>query len=250
VLIGSHVGHDDPIAAAAGDQADCVQVFLSDPQGWKAPKPRADTEALKASGLPIYVHAPYLVNVVSANNRIRVPSRRILQDTCTAAAAIGAAGVIVHGGHVGEASEVEDGFGRWRKALEVLESEVPVFLENTAGGGHAMTRQFDTIARLWDSIGDLGPGFCLDTCHAHASGEPLDTAVERVLTATGRIDLVHCNDSKDPAGSGRDRHTHLGEGEIDPDLLVEVVRSANAPVVIETEPGGRAADVAWLRARV
>ena len=250
MLIGSHVGHDDPIATAAAEDADCVQVFLSDPQGWKAPKPREDAEDLKASGLPIYVHSPYLVNVVSANNRIRVPSRRILQDTCTAAAAIGAKGVIVHGGHVGDESDVEDGFGRWRKALEVLESDVPVFLENTAGGDHAMTRSFDTIARLWDSIGDLGPGFCLDTCHAHASGESMADVVDRLLAITGRIDLVHCNDSKDPAGSGRDRHTHLGEGEIDPDVLVAVVKAAGAPVVVETEPGGRAADLAWLRAHL
>jgi deoxyribonuclease-4 len=250
VIIGAHVGHDDPLATAAAEKADCVQVFLSDPQGWKAPKPRDDAEALRSSGLPIYVHAPYLVNVVSANNRIRVPSRRILQDTCTAAAAIGAKGVIVHGGHVGDEVEVEDGFGRWRKALEVLESDVPVFLENTAGGGHAMTRQFDTIARLWDSIGDLGPGFCLDTCHAHASGESLENAVDRVTAATGRIDLVHCNDSKDPAGSGRDRHTHLGDGEIDPELLVEVVRAAGAPVIVETEPSRRAEDLAWLRSRL
>jgi deoxyribonuclease IV len=250
VLIGSHVGHDDPLLTAAADKAECVQVFLSDPQGWKAPKPRDDAEALRTSGLPIYVHSPYLVNVVSANNRIRVPSRRILQDTCTAAGVIGAAGVIVHGGHVGEASDVEAGFGRWRKALEQLESNVPVLLENTAGGDHAMTRQFDTIGRLWDEIGDLGPGFCLDTCHAHASGESLETAVERVLAITGRIDLVHCNDSKDPAGSGRDRHTHLGEGEIEPELLVDVVKAAGAPVIVETEPGGRAADLAWLRARI
>lgn len=250
MLIGSHVGHDDPLATAAAENADCVQVFLSNPQGWQAPKPRDDAEALRTSDLPVYVHSPYLVNVVSANNRIRVPSRRILQDTCTAAAAIGATGVIVHGGHVGDASDLDAGFSRWRKALEVLESEVPVFLENTAGGDHAMTRNFDTIARLWDSIGDLGPGFCLDTCHAHASGESLETAVDRVLAITGRIDLVHCNDSKDPAGSGRDRHTHLGQGEIDPELLVEVVKSAGAPVVVETEPEGRPADLAWLRSRL
>ncbi len=98
--------------------------------------------------------------------------------------------------------------------------------------------------------GSAGPGFCLDTCHAHASGESLETAVDRVLAITGRIDLVHCNDSKDPAGSGRDRHTHLGQGEIDPELLVEVVKSAGAPVVVETEPEGRPADLAWLRSRL
>jgi deoxyribonuclease-4 len=250
MLIGSHVGRGDPLAEAQAEGAGCFQTFLSNPQGWKKPEPRDDADALRSSDLPMYVHAPYLVNVVSANNKIRVPSRRILQDTCDAAAGVGARAVIVHGGHVAGDDEVDDGFERWRKALQVLETDVPVYLENTAGGDHAMTRHFSTIARLWDAIGDLGVGFCLDTCHAHASGEPLEGIVERVLGITGRIDLVHCNDSKDPAGSGRDRHQHLGQGQIDPELLIDVVRAAGAPVIVETEPEGRKDDLAWLRERL
>ncbi len=249
VLIGSHVPPADPIGAARAEGADCVQLFLSNPQGWKAPAPRADADTLKSGDLPVYVHAPYLVNVVSPNNRIRIPSRRILQDTCDAAATVGARAVIVHGGHMTADDDLESGFERWRRALEQLETEVPVYMENTAGGDHSMTRHFDTIARLWDVIGDLGIGFCLDTCHAHAAGEPVADAVDRMLAITGRIDLVHCNDSKDAAGSGRDRHEHLGQGQIDPELLVEVVRAAGAPVIVETEDQGRKDDLAWLRER-
>ena len=86
-----------------------------------------------------------------------------------------------------------------------------------------MARHFDTIARLWDHIGDTGIGFCLDTCHAWAAGEALIDAVERIKAITGRIDLVHCNDSRDAAGSGADRHANFGTGQIDPELLVAVV---------------------------
>jgi deoxyribonuclease-4 len=124
---------------------------------------------------------------------------------------------------------------------------VPVYLENTAGGDHAMARRFDAIARLWEEIGDLGVGFCLDTCHTHAAGEDLVTAVERIKAITGRIDLVHCNDSKDAAGSGADRHEHLGKGQIDPSALVAVVRTAGAPVICETPVAGVADDIAFLR---
>jgi deoxyribonuclease IV len=143
-----------------------------------------------------------------------------------------------------------DGFARWRKALEQLESDVPVYLENTAGGDHAMARHFDTIAGLWEQIGDLGVGFCLDTCHAWAAGEALVDAVERIKGITGRIDLVHCNDSKDEAGSGRDRHANLGTGSIDTDLLVAVVESAGAPVICETADEGRKDDIAFLKSHV
>jgi deoxyribonuclease-4 len=72
-------------------------------------------------------------------------------------------------------------------------------------------------------------------------------AVDRIKAITGRIDLVHCNDSKDEAGSGRDRHANLGTGQIDPDLLVAAVKSAGAPVVCETADEGRKDDIAFLR---
>ena len=247
MLIGSHVPPNDPLTTAQAEGADLVQIFLGDPQSWKKPKPREDAALLRAATMPIYVHAPYLVNVASPNNKIRIPSRKILQQTCDAAAEIAATAVIVHGGHVTEDDEPDAGFDRWRKALEQLETDVPVFLENTAGGDHAMARHFDTIGRLWERIGDLDIGFCLDTCHAWAAGEGLVDAVDRILAITGRIDLVHCNDSKDEAGSGRDRHANLGTGTIDPELLVAVVAAAGAPVVCETADEGRKDDIALLR---
>jgi len=246
VLIGSHVHGDDPLAAAEADGADVVQFFLGNPQSWKKPKPREDADALKAANVPLYVHAPYLINVASANNRIRIPSRKILQDTCDAAAEIDATAVIVHGGHADD-SDMDAGFDRWVKALDQLNTDVPVYLENTAGGENAIARYFDTIARLWDRIGDKGIGFCLDTCHAWAAGEELVNAVDRIRSITGRVDLVHCNDSRDAAGSGADRHANFGAGQIDPQLLVAVVTAADAPVICETADEGRKNDIAFLR---
>ena len=185
----------------AADGADVVQFFLGNPQSWKKPQPREDADVLKASSVPLYVHAPYLINVASANNRVRIPSRKILQDTCDAASEINATAVIVHGGHADD-NDYEAGFERWVKALDFLETDMQVYLENTAGGDHAMARHFDVIGRLWDRIGDTGIGFCLDTCHARAAGEELIDAVARIKALTGRIDLVHCNDSRDAKGSG------------------------------------------------
>jgi deoxyribonuclease-4 len=245
--IGAHVKMNDPVEAAAATGADLVQLFLSDPQSWKKPEPRADADILRGWDIPIYVHAPYLVNLASPNNKIRIPSRKILQQCCDAAADINATAVIVHGGHVEAGDDETNGFERWVKGLEQLETTVPVYLENTAGGDHAMARKFDTLARLWDHIAGFGIGFCLDTCHAHAAGEAVVDAVERILAITGRIDLVHCNDSKDPEGSGRDRHENLGKGTIAADILAEAVRRAGAPVVCETPAEGQAEDIAFLK---
>jgi deoxyribonuclease IV len=251
--IGAHVPSGDPLAEAAARDADCVQFFLSNPQGWRKPKPRADAEALRASDVDLYVHAPYLINVASPNNKIRIPSRKILQDTCDAAAEIGATAVIVHGGHVDADTPEEQGFASWRKALERLETDVAVLIENTAGGQHAMTRHFDVIGRLWEQLDGLEVGFCLDTCHAHAAGEDLIDAVERIRKVVGRIDLVHVNDSKDEPGGGRDRHANLSQGTIDPMLLAAMVREAAAPAALVETPGGAAehkVEIAWLRERL
>jgi deoxyribonuclease-4 len=260
--IGAHVDQTDPLAEAAARRAPLVQFFLGDPQGYRGPEIaytggaeglRADAEA---AGVDLYVHAPYIVNVATTNNRIRIPSRKLLQQHVDAAASIGAKGLIVHGGHVNKTDSPEKGFDNWRKAVEATDLKVPLLIENTAGGENAMTRHLERIGRVWDAIASAEQadrvGFCLDTCHAHAGGNALETVVDEVRRITGRIDLVHCNDSRDDFGSGADRHANFGAGRIDPELLAAVVRDADAPVVCET-PGGAAehsADFAWLRERL
>ncbi len=249
MLVGAHVPNQRPLAAAVARQADLIQIFLSNPQSWKKPKARDDAEDLRGAKIPIYVHAPYLINVCADNNRVRIPSRRILQDTCDAASDIGAAAVVVHGGHVTGDGPQEEGIVRWRKALDVLDTDMTVLIENTAGGDKALARRVEWIGRLFDEIGEHGVGFVLDTCHAWAGGEPFDQLVERVTEATRRIDLVHANDSKDPFDSRRDRHEHLGSGQIPEKDLARVILTANAPAVVET-PGGaedQAADIEWVR---
>ena len=185
--IGAHVAREKPLEAAAELGADCVQIFLSDPGSWRKPPPHPDAEAIRASPIDVYVHAPYLINVCSPKPNVRYGSRKILQQTCDAASEVGAAAVIVHGGHAED--DLAEGPGRWLRSLELLETDARVLVENTAGGENAVARRFDALAKLWEAIGDADTGvelgFCFDTCHAHAAGEELDDAVERVLAITG-----------------------------------------------------------------
>jgi deoxyribonuclease-4 len=260
--IGAHVDQTDPVAEAQARDAALVQFFLGDPQGYKGPEiryaggPDGLREDAAAAGVDLYVHAPYIVNVATTNNRIRIPSRKLLQQHVDAAAAIGAKGLIVHGGHVNKDDDPAKGFDNWRKAVEATDLKLPLLVENTAGGDNAMTRYLDRIAGVWDAISTAEGfdmvGFCLDTCHAHAGGNDLATVVEDVVKITGKVDLVHCNDSRDDFDSGADRHANLGQGRIDPDALAAIVRDAGAPVVFET-PGGATehrADFATLRERL
>lgn len=260
--IGAHVDQADPVAEAVERGADLAQFFLGDPQGWKGPKVEyaeggeALRAAAQAAGVDLYVHAPYVINVATSNNRIRIPSRKLLEQHARAAAEIGAKGLIVHGGHVLKDDDPQVGLDNWCKTFERMAAPLPILIENTAGGGNAMARRLDRIARLWDALAgrcDVEQiGFCLDTCHAHAGGEQLAGLVDRVKAVTGRIDLVHANDSRDAFDSGADRHANLGSGTIDPAEILAVIAAAGAPVVVET-PGGAAGqrdDIAFLRERL
>ena len=247
--VGAHTPSVAPLTEAAERNADLVQIFLSDPQSWKKPQPRPDAPVLREAPIPVIVHAPYLINVCADNNRVRIPSRKILQETCDAATEIDADAVVVHGGHVTGDGPQEEGITRWHKALDALDTDRLVLIENTAGGDKAVARRVEWIKRLWEEIGSFGVGFVLDTCHSWAGGDPLDELVDRVREATGRIDLVHANDSKDPFDSRRDRHQNLGAGEIPKENLARVILAADAPVVVET-PGGaeeQSADIEWVR---
>ena len=251
--IGPHVHDDQPLAAAEATESPVVQFFLGDPQGWAKPSfPGGDAAALRKSldeaGVRAFSHAPYRINVASTNNRIRIPSRTLLGQYLAAAAEIGAEGVIVHGGGVTAGEDVAVGYDNWRKAVERTERPLPMLIENTAGGEHTMARGLDSVARLWDAAAGENVGFCLDTCHAYASGEELAGIADRVKAITGRIDLVHCNNSRDEFGSGRDRHAGMEQGTIDPLLLVDVIRSAGAPVICETPDP--ATDIRWLRSHL
>jgi len=260
VRIGAHFHVDNPLTAAIDCGAAAAQFFLGDPQGWKGPvvpggDPAAVSAAYAEAGIVVYIHAPYVINVATSNNRIRIPSRKLLDQQLKAAASVGAKALIVHGGYVTAGVDPADGLENWRKAVERIERPLPMLIENTAGGDGAMARSLDAIGRLWDAVTEAAGGdganlgFCLDTCHANSAGIDLSDAVDRVKAITGRIDLVHCNNSRDEFGSGRDRHANITAGTIDPALLLGVVRAAGAPVICETpdENGGLAADISWLK---
>jgi deoxyribonuclease-4 len=228
-----------------------VQIFQSKPSGWEKPPEREDAAELIASPVGLYVHAPYRINVCNPRPNVRYGARKMLQDQMTAAKKIGALAVIVHPGHAEDG--IEAGVGRWTRTLEMLESEVPLYLENTAGGDNAVARKVEALAQLWEAVEAAEPsyevGFCFDTCHAHAAGEDLSDVVERMRAITGRIDLAHVNDSRDPPGTGADRHANIGDGTMDLDQMRHMIRACEAPAIVETPRDADAlrADMEFVR---
>ena len=134
IAVGGHGDQVDPIAEARVRSADLAQFFLGDPQGWRGPEvayaggAAALQTAAREAGVTLYVHAPYVLNVATTNNRIRIPSRKFLQQHLQVAAEIGAAGLVVHGGHVSKGDDPQTGVDNWRKCVERLDIPVPLLI--------------------------------------------------------------------------------------------------------------------------
>ncbi|MBA3275019.1 MAG: deoxyribonuclease IV, partial [Chloroflexia bacterium] len=89
-------------------------------------------------------------------------------------------------------------------------------------------------------------GVCMDTCHIFAAG--YDYRTPELYAATmaqfdstvglDRLKVLHLNDSKNPLGSLKDRHDHIGDGEIGLEGFRQFVndpRLAGLPGILEAE---------------
>ena len=262
--VGAHVpvgsGMVKGLAYAREIGAGALQVFVSNPRGW-APSPgdpaqdAAFREGCAADGLPVYVHAPYLVNFGSPTEATRRKSVDAVRHALARGAAIGAAGVVVHAGSAVAGAHRDEAMGHLRElllpVLDGTDSGPRLLVEPTAGGGQALASTVQDLGPWFAQLDDHPRlGVCLDTCHAFAAGHDLATpgGMKQMLDALvktvgrGRLGLVHANDSKDPLGSTRDRHEAIGAGRIGQDPFAELFRHAatrDVPVVVET-PGDAA----------
>lgn len=254
---GFRAGKPVAVEEALARGAEVIQVFSSSPRTWRptALDPagaRILIRAMRASDVrPLFVHAPYLVNLASPTPATRRHSRTAVEAGLEAAALLGAAGLVVHAGTAAGGSRTVALRRQARAILAALGEGLRgprYLLELTSGAPGHLASRFEEAAQVLDAChGHPRIGLCIDTCHLHAAGYDLSTAagvaetLERMRTALGRrrLGLVHANDSRDPRGSRRDRHWHVGEGAVGREgfrALVAHPLLRNVPFVCET-PG-------------
>jgi len=258
-------------AAAVG--AEAIQVFVSSPRGWARSRGDAGEDArlrdhVAATGMPVFVHAPYLVNLGSPDAATRERSAAAVGYSLRRAGEIGASGAVVHTGSAVTGGK-DAGLRRVRECLLPLLDEIggdgpDLLLEPMAGQGQILCAALPDLEPYLDAL-DWHPraAVCLDTCHAFAAGHDLSrpggaSAALSALQAAardprGRLKLIHANDSKDPCGSCRDRHENIGAGQIGRAAFGALLRhplTGGVPFIVETpgDQAGHARDVATLRA--
>jgi deoxyribonuclease-4 len=271
VKVGVHVsiaGSLDLAVDRAKDAGcDVFQMFSRNPRGWGF-KPLSEDDCalfrqkIKTTGLLPVDHMPYLPNLASPKNEIWEKSVQTLQTELDRCGRLGIPYLVTHLGH-----HLGDGIagGRTRvikavnRALVGSDNAVMLLLENTAGEKNSVGSSFEHIRAIIDGIEKSDRiGICFDTCHAFAAGYELRTkeGLEATLgqldgtLGTGRLKVIHVNDTKGDLGSGLDRHEHIGMGFIGEDGFRHILHHpvfAPLPLVCETPVDDRRDDRGNIR---
>ncbi len=255
-LLGAHLstagGLLKTLERAEELRCNCVQIFASNPRGWKG-RSFSETQATeyrdamsRSRVRELIIHAIYLVNLASPKQEVYEKSLGSLRNDLISAGRLGAKNLVLHpGSDLGQAG----GEVRLIQALRELQPDIPggcrILLEGMAGTAHSLG-DLPTIGRI-GSI--LGPkiGVCLDSAHLCASGYNLGEAQDfkrfdrdvKKHIGYARVGCIHLNDSKKPCGSHRDHHENLGQGFVGRQGLINLVKHKplrHLPYIIET-PG-------------
>ena len=271
MLIGAHVsiagGLRNAVERGIERECDSIQIFHQSSRAWR-PNVYTDDDvaefsaALGASRIEsVAIHAVYLINCASGEDEIRAKSLTAIKGALSLGDRIGALGVVLHPG-AQKGRDYEESMAAVGAALREALAETdrcPILLEDTAGAGGTLGRDFDELARLIE-LGGAGDrlGLCLDSCHLLASGfevrrrEALAGVVEELdaKVGLGRLKALHVNDSKMPLGSNRDRHATLGDGELGEKglrVFLSEPRFEGLPALLETGPAGSGPDLEQVR---
>lgn len=259
--LGAHMsiagGVSRALDSAAAVQSNAVQVFTKNNRQWSGPPvDEADVarwhEQMAALGIEYAVsHASYLINLASPKDDLWAKSRRAQKDELQRAHAYGIPHVVLHpGAHTGSGEEA--GLARIAEALNLIHAETPecadtlTLLELTAGQGTTLGYTFEQLAQIIENVAEPERvGVCIDTCHALAAGydfrtpegyaEMMDT-IERTI-GVETVGCWHFNDSQHGCNSRKDRHTHIGEGEVGLEGFRHILndpRWDGVPMLLET----------------
>jgi deoxyribonuclease-4 len=241
-------------AAAIG--CETIQIFSSNPMGWKiAPLNPEDAAEFAATAeekdiWPVVLHTPYLINLAAPDDEILRKSRENLRAALQRAEALGAPYVVTHvGSHKG--TGMEAGIAKVLESIEVVlgsvENEVVLLLENNPGSGSEIGCSFEEFAKILNALPEHESrlGVCLDTAHLWGAGYDIGTAEGAVATLEAfeaKVGLrwlyvIHANDSSTKLNSHHDVHQPPGQGLIGLEAFAALVNHPwlqDMPFILET----------------
>ncbi len=252
--------------------ADCIQIFTRNQRQWQAkPVTGEEADSFRRNRQQFEIgavmsHASYLLNLATPDDEKFAKSCRAFAEELTRCHALGVDFLNFHpGAHTGSGEAA--GIDRIAAGLNRVcrehrdKTDVLLVLENVAGQGTTLGRDFDQLRAILDRLDEPERfGVCVDTAHVFAAGyaiheeagwEETWNAFDRIL-GMERLAALHLNDSRVPFASRKDRHALLGRGEIGPESFRRAVtdpRTREVPMFLETPggPPGWTEEIRWLR---
>ncbi len=238
--------------------AQTIQFFVNSPRSWKT-RVRTDREIAlfqkkrnKQDIYPIVVHASYLYNLASDDEQLRKRSITGVINDLYLCDELGIDFYVIHPGKAKDQSE-KKALENIKRSLEIIFSKISpdtVFLlETLAGQKGEIGKTTQELKELLSVIPEDKTGICVDTCHIFSAGykineeEGFKSYKEEVANLVGleKVKIIHCNDSKTPFNSRKDRHQHIGEGYIGMkgfELFLNDSYFGTLPYIIETPKTG------------
>ena len=258
--VGAHVSISGSIANAVSNaverKCNAFQIFTRSPRSWFAKELELEEinkfkDRLSSSNIDRFAttaHMPYLPNLSSPDKEGYDKSIKTMIKEVQRCNSLGIPYLVTHlGSHRGTGEE--KGIKRLVDALNKVaevDADVTILLENTAGQKNSVGSNFEQWSEIFSKCKQKNRfGVCFDTCHAFAAGYDLITkkTVEKTLKnfddAIGfeHLKILHLNDSKGMLNENRDRHEHIGLGQIGDEGMTEIVKimnEKNIPMVLET----------------
>ena len=243
--------------------AEVFQFFSRSPRGGGAPvitDEQADLfkKRSKEYGMESYIHTPYYINFASKNNKIWHGSINAVREELLRGTQLGAKYVVTHLGSAKDfvtdkkSSEVpKEAIAHAIDGLKQIfdtdeEMTTKLLLEISAGAGAVLGDSFKELAVLLEGIGRDDVHVCLDTCHMFASNydirtqEAIADTMKQFDSVIGKknLKLIHFNDSKTELNAHKDRHEHIGMGEIGAKGLAAFMKHpdvAHVNFILETQ---------------
>lgn len=264
INIGLHVsiagGVQNAPLNAAEKNCPTFQFFTRSPRGGPAQKITDEIAKEFIKNCKInkitnyYIHTPYYINFASGKARIRNGSIEVIRQELERGSILQTKALMTHLGsskEFGKKKSLEMVVAGLDKALKGYKGSTQFMLENSAGaGGTVIGDKFEDLGYIIKKLKKYKIGVCLDTCHAFASGYDLRNkkSVRNTFkefdkkVGLSKLILIHANDSKTELGSNKDRHEHIGNGNIGKEGFKQIIQHPalkNIDFILETHHDGQ-----------
>jgi deoxyribonuclease-4 len=213
----------------------------------------------------VFIHSSYKINIAKDWDESSWWVKHIVYEI-KVAHLLGADGIIIHTGYkmsLNTAVAMNNIYTllMYIHNITKKESNVKLLIETPSGKGSEMLSNYDNFINFMTKFNNIDRiGICIDTCHVFSAGydirkpEILNGMISKIKKelGSGKLGLIHLNDSKDDIYSNKDRHESLGYGfigRVGLKKIIKIIKNIDVPIILETPQLYHDNEIKWICCR-